>query len=670
MANDAKSFSLSSQDSDDFNEVSHNKRSLPQIPIAVTRGLVAIAMFMTVFVGSPQSSFAAPSSTKSRSSSAKSRKRKSSSRKRKGAKSARKSSRSRVPEAAQSSGTSVSTPVTKKAIVEVTVADSAETKAKNKALLNKIGIVATTACIGNDIYNAMSKKEDTTKNNRRKRIYAPQTDGFEPLDIDVPQGIAKWRKRIEEMGPDAVKDMEKLKALEGIKSPSFPKLPSGGTDVVDDLFDDVEKDEKPAKPAQPVPIELEASIVNAAKPAEDKSPVVEVAAPAEEEDAPADEVTENEIGTGATSDSAKPRKGFFGRVFRNKGRSTDMVEVLDAEGVSEQRQYRKSVAKTLCSGLPSSLFPELRRSSSENVDIDSAVKLVKDEMDNLEIEAQSAADAFAAVTSCMVVSMVDRCVDALDAAGDDAAVDALDDLMGLIGNAASIFKATVTDCTVEPVVYNGKVRKKKIESLYLAYSKKAMDLGGLLGSLTGGEGADGEAGAGAGAVDRSQNLGQMQQVLGISDNRRASLDQQIMRKMIMGMAKGEGELDLSGMLGALGGGDDGAMPDMSQLMGQLGGGDLGDLGDLGDFDPSSMNPEDMAAMSADALQAVKSSLADGSITKDDVKELEKVMGSDIGQLVGMMKAGNVDKEKLKELGPDFQEMLDIFGKLADIKNAP
>jgi len=64
---------------------------------------------------------------------------------------------------------------------------------------------------------------------------------------------------------------------------------------------------------------------------------------------------------------------------------------------------------------------------------------------------------------------------------------------------------------------------------------------------------------------------------------------------------------------------------------------------------------------------LKQALQDGSVTKKDVEELEKMMGVDVKQLVKMMDSGQVDKEKLKELGSDFGELVDLFRALSKIK---
>ena len=55
------------------------------------------------------------------------------------------------------------------------------------------------------------------------------------------------------------------------------------------------------------------------------------------------------------------------------------------------------------------------------------------------------------------------------------------------------------------------------------------------------------------------------------------------------------------------------------------------------------------------------------MTKKDVEELEKMMGVDVKQLVKMMDSGQVDKEKRKELGSDFGELVDLFRALSKIK---
>lgn len=80
-----------------------------------------------------------------------------------------------------------------------------------------------------------------------------------------------------------------------------------------------------------------------------------------------------------------------------------------------------------------------------------------------------------------------------------------------------------------------------------------------------------------------------------------------------------------------------------------------------------MKPEELAEMSKSAMQAVKEQLSSGTVTKKEVEELEKIMGVNIKDFAKLLQSGKVDKQKLKELGPDFSDMLDIFKKLAEIQ---
>jgi hypothetical protein len=175
------------------------------------------------------------------------------------------------------------------------------------------------------------------------------------------------------------------------------------------------------------------------------------------------------------------------------------------------------------------------------------------------------------------------------------------------------------------------------------------------------------------AADKLERLGKLQVVFNIKEAKRSSLEQKAMREMFMNMTKGEGGGglgDLKGMFDALqGGGGDGKMPDMDALNAMLGGAGGGAGGGMpgGIPDLGNMDPAEVQAMSNDAISALKQALQDGSVTKKDVEELEKMMGVDVKQLVKMMDSGQVDKEKLKELGSDFGELVDLFRALSKIK---
>mmetsp|Transcript_23139 Transcript_23139/g.50030 ORF Transcript_23139/g.50030 Transcript_23139/m.50030 type:complete len:127 (-) Transcript_23139:128-508(-) len=114
------------------------------------------------------------------------------------------------------------------------------------------------------------------------------------------------------------------------------------------------------------------------------------------------------------------------------------------------------------------------------------------------------------------------------------------------------------------------------------------------------------------------------------------------------------------------------MAGMEEMMGQMGQGGAGGFpggggGPDGIPDMSNMNPEDVAAMSKEAMGAVKQALAEGSLGRNDVLEFEKMIGMDVKKMVGMMESGKVDKRQLQKLSPDLAEMMDVFRQLAAIK---
>lgn len=65
---------------------------------------------------------------------------------------------------------------------------------------------------------------------------------------------------------------------------------------------------------------------------------------------------------------------------------------------------------------------------------------------------------------------------------------------------------------------------------------------------------------------------------------------------------------------------------------------------------------------------LKALLAEGGVTKDMVKEMEKSMGLDFGQFVKMLN-NPAAKANAKSLGPEISEMIDMFKELNKIKNS-
>ena len=68
------------------------------------------------------------------------------------------------------------------------------------------------------------------------------------------------------------------------------------------------------------------------------------------------------------------------------------------------------------------------------------------------------------------------------------------------------------------------------------------------------------------------------------------------------------------------------------------------------------------------LLQLKSLLAEGGVTKEMVKEMEKSMGLDFGMFVKMLN-NPAAKANAKGLGSDVNEMIELFKELNKIKNS-
>ena len=324
-------------------------------------------------------------------------------------------------------------------------------------------------------------------------------------------------------------------------------------------------------------------------------------------------------------------------------------------------------------------FPYIKARSTLVTDDDRIQYLDEYKAMNSDVDIQTLANSYADVASAMLVSVVDNCAmlyehyeKAKKSNDDDSELLASIDILGdYIRGAGTIFTKVVPGSKIEPVLYNGKCKSNKLEGIYYRYALAANNISNMLGLLGGQDGkgqADGDAAASnpeAMILElRNDNLPLVQQVLNIKEGKRANIESKIMREMMMSMTKGEGG-NLGDMFAALSGngGNANGMSDvdMDELMKNLGGMD-------GDIDPKNMDPAQMEAMSKDAMDSVKAAIADGSITPDDIKELEKIMGVDVNSIVKMMGNNkNIDKKKLEGMGGDFNEMMDIFQKLSKLK---
>ena len=199
-------------------------------------------------------------------------------------------------------------------------------------------------------------------------------------------------------------------------------------------------------------------------------------------------------------------------------------------------------------------------------------------------------------------------------------------------------------------------------------------LGGGAGA-TGADGGDGENAEAMAKIEqdaskKDSRMGCLQHIFSISEQKRTGFEQKLMKDMIMGMMKGEGGMegmgDLSKMMetfaGPAGAGGAGMNDDfMKEMMsGMPPGGGMPGGGDMPDMDPAQM-----AGMLSEAVRDVKLQLEQGTVSPEEIKDLEKQMGMDLSAVVNMMKLAKNMGGANKIDGID--DIIDVFTKLNKLK---
>jgi len=363
------------------------------------------------------------------------------------------------------------------------------------------------------------------------------------------------------------------------------------------------------------------------------------------------------------------KKNIFQKIFSKPGagRITDINQVLRIDDAAQD--MRLLIANSLKPYVSADLFDfeESPYSKDDANDDDSRASLVSNSMADFGLSSQETANAFADVASAMLVTLTDTASDLYDAKKNDALLLALDDIAEFVRGAGSMFSKTTPDAVIEPVLYNGKAKSSKLENLYLEYLKSTMSVDSFMGILGGeSEEPDKDIEEKSKKLEyRSNGLIRIQQVFSIKEGKRNSLEQKVTKDILMNMVKGEGGLGnigdmMSALTGKGGNGGLGGDFDMDALMKSMGGEDMPP-------DIDNMSPEELAAMSTDAMSSIKDAIKSNSITKDDIKAFEKMMGIDIKQVASMIEKGQIDKQKLASLGQEGDDILEIFKALGKLK---
>jgi hypothetical protein len=227
------------------------------------------------------------------------------------------------------------------------------------------------------------------------------------------------------------------------------------------------------------------------------------------------------------------------------------------------------------------------------------------------LSEQEAALEFSDVTNAMMVALVDRAADTADNKDESASIIALDQLALFMLKTGNLFIKALPQGIkdLKPIQYNGKAKKSKLETLYCRFMKAGMNIEDKLSSLLKDSEPTVESpvieGVAKPAVDRADSILKIQFLFDIKEPKRSSLEQKLVRDLIMNTSKDAigGGGGLSGIMNSLTGkgstSSDFSEAAMEEMLKGVGSGDFGDIPDF-----KNMKPEELSAMSKDALQAV------------------------------------------------------------------
>lgn len=268
----------------------------------------------------------------------------------------------------------------------------------------------------------------------------------------------------------------------------------------------------------------------------------------------------------------KKSGGFFANIFKKAGgdRPLDLESALRTNDPSYG--FKVTVVGNLMNYLPNNLIPAWKRYASDSTASteEDQMQIVSASMEECALSVQDAANAFADIANAMLATLVDRAIITVDDNDkDDATLEAIDAIGDFVNGAGSLFSKCLSSAAIDPVIYNGKAKKSKVENLYYKYLKSTMSIANLLKSIPGVNGDNEEDNTpneeSIISEKRLEKIGLIQQVLGIKENKRSSIEQRVMREAFMNMASGSQDGSNDGILGNLKGLFDSQGKDMNDF---------------------------------------------------------------------------------------------------------
>ena len=285
------------------------------------------------------------------------------------------------------------------------------------------------------------------------------------------------------------------------------------------------------------------------------------------------------------------------------GRPTSLKQALEIDDGA--KDFRLTVASILGSFVPKEILDDVEELALAmdadllEMGIEDLVNYGKEAIDNANLEAPQAANAFADVANVFVVQLIDRASEYVDDKDDSASLSALDQLAKFMDDVGRVFAQLTPGVKCDPIKYNGKTKKGKLENLYAKYFKSTLTMNSILGSFTGASLENDEKNS---AINRGEKLGKIVYLFDIQESKRNSIEQKATRDMMMGMTKDlvTGGGDLSKLLGGLGDNGNLSEEDAAKALSEmLGGSQMPNMPDMSD-----MNPEEAAGLMKESMSQV------------------------------------------------------------------
>ena len=245
--------------------------------------------------------------------------------------------------------------------------------------------------------------------------------------------------------------------------------------------------------------------------------------------------------TDSSSASTPPKRRLgLKNVFTKKSsRETDINNLISPEAAAPE--FSTLLAKLLTYGAPGR-FPNIERLPGgkplESFDLEAAKDELVKAREQSNLSDAEGAEIFADVVNCMLIDIVDLASSSLKEKDDSVTVDAINIVVDFMNHAASMYDAVAGDVIIKPVVYEGTLRKSKLEQMYSTYAVSGMM---NMGDMT---------------EDFDDRVGLLQDVFNINEKKAEGLMMKAVQKNMMKMLKdGKGMEGMEDMLKGMGGMD-------------------------------------------------------------------------------------------------------------------